>query len=148
MPASRYTLTAGLLAATLDIVLAMGFWWWRAAVPPARILQSVASGLLGGTAFTLGAKSAALGAVLHLAMACAMAAVYGFASRRSEAMRYHWVAAGLAYGAVLYGVMTFAVVPLSRAQAVPFRLDWFVASVFAHLVLVGLPLAWLARARR
>lgn len=142
-----FILGGGLFVAALDIALAMGFWHWRADVAPLRILQSVAAGLLGRASFELGARSALLGALLHVGIACCMAAVYWFASRRSPWMRRAWPAAGLAYGVVLYAAMNFVVLPLSRAAPVPFSWDWFAASIFAHLVLVGLPLAWMARAR-
>ena len=36
-------------------------------------------------------------------------------------------------------------VPLSRATPPPFILPWFIDSVLAHVILVGLPLAFLAR---
>ena len=128
MPNSRsprplaFILGGGLLVALLDIALAMGFWQWKAQVPPLRILQSISAGLLGREAFALGAGSAALGAFLHLFIACCMAAVYWFASRRSAWMRRSWFAAGLAYGALLYAAMNFVVLPLSRAAPVPFAL--------------------------
>lgn len=137
----------GLLVAALDIALAMGFWQWRAQVPPTRILQSVAAGLLGRESYELGAGSAALGAFLHLGIACGMAAAYWIASRHHPWMRQAWMRAGLAYGVLLYIAMNFVVLPFSRATTVPFAWDWFAASIFAHLILVGLPLAWMARAR-
>jgi uncharacterized membrane protein YagU involved in acid resistance len=137
----------GLLVATLDIALAMGFWHWRAQVPPSRILQSIAAGLLGREAYGMGTSSALLGAVLHLGIACGMAAVYWIASRRNPWLRQAWVTAGLIYGALLYIAMNFVVLPLSRATPVPFAWDWFAASIFSHLLLVGLPLAWMARVR-
>lgn len=142
-----FILGGGLFVAALDIALAMGFWHWRAEVAPMRILQSVAAGLLGRESYALGARSALLGAFLHAGIACGMAAVYWLASRRSRWMRDAWLPAGLAYGFALYLAMNFVVLPLSRATPVPFSWDWFAASVFAHLVLVGLPLAWMARAR-
>jgi hypothetical protein len=41
--------------------------------------------------------------------------------------------------------MNWVVVPLSRATPPPFILPWFIDSVLAHVVLVGLLLAFVAR---
>jgi hypothetical protein len=61
-------LAGGVLAGTLDIVYACVFWALKADVPPSRILQSVAAGLLGEASFTGGAASAGLGLLLHYAV--------------------------------------------------------------------------------
>src|SRR5215475_7162455 len=63
----------GLVAGTLDILYAIVFWAIKANVPATRILQSVASGLLGKTSFTGGAQTAALGLFLHFFIAFSMA---------------------------------------------------------------------------
>jgi hypothetical protein len=146
--ALRVILGGGMLVAALDIALAMGFWHASHGVAPARILQSVAAGLLGKDAASQGgAETAALGALLHLGIAIGMAAVYWCATRTWPSLRRRWIAAGLGFGLVAYLVMTFVVVPLSKAGPSAFWWPWVAASVFAHLCLVGLPLAWLARSR-
>jgi hypothetical protein len=146
--ALRVILGGGALVAILDIALAMGFWHTSHGVAPARILQSVAAGLLGKDAASQGgAETAWLGALLHLGIAIGMAAVYWSAARTWPSLRRHWIAGGLGFGLVAYLVMTFVVVPLSKAGPSAFWWPWIAASVFAHLCLVGLPLAWLARSR-
>jgi len=40
--------------------------------------------------------------------------------------------------------MTYVVVPLSRATPPPFILAWFIDSVLAHVILVGLLFAFVA----
>ena len=59
-------LAGGLTAATLDILYA--FIAFAAVATPVRILQSVASGLLGKASYRDGLASAALGAALHLSL--------------------------------------------------------------------------------
>jgi predicted ABC-type sugar transport system permease subunit len=98
-------LTGGLIAGTFDIVYACSFWAIRRAVPPRRILQSVAAGLLGQASFSGGAFTAALGLALHYLIALSMAAAYYLVARRWPLLRQRPCLCGAAYGLLLYGVM-------------------------------------------
>lgn len=138
-------LLGGGAAALLDIVNACAFWYLYGGTPPARILQAIAAGLLGKDAFSGGAATAALGLALHFLIAFGMAAVYWLACRRWPALIARPIAAGLAYGIVTWAAMNTVVVPLSRATPPPFIPAWFVDGILAHLLLVGLLLAFTAR---
>jgi hypothetical protein len=74
-----------------------------------------------------------------------MAAVYWLACLRWPVLLRKPVVSGTAYGIAAYLAMTYVVVPLSRATSPPFILTWFIDSVLAHVVLVGLLLAFVAR---
>jgi hypothetical protein len=148
----RSTLRAALwgaaIAGTLDIVYAIVFFGFRG-VPAMRILQSVASGLLGAPAYRGGWPTAALGLALHFAIMFVIALLFVAASRRVVALRRHAIAAGASYGLVVYVVMNFVVVPLS---AVPQRGGSAATLVIAlgllvHVVLVGIPIALCAKFR-
>ena len=138
-------IAAGLVAGVLDIVNAIAFWRLYAGTSATTILQSVAAGLLGKAAFAGGATTAAFGLVLHLLMMCAMAAVYWLAARRWPSLLAKPLAAGLAFGLLTWAAMNYVVVPLSRAAAPSFILPWFVDGLLAHLLLVGIPFAFVAR---
>jgi uncharacterized membrane protein YagU involved in acid resistance len=133
----------GLVAGILDIGAVFAFWLARGVMPPA-ILQSIASSVLGPAAFETGAGAAALGLFLHFAVSFAFAAAYVIVSSRMRVLRARPVAMGIAYGILAYVIMTFIVVPLSRAG---FGGDWppppvnLAASLFIHLFLFGLPIA-------
>jgi uncharacterized membrane protein YagU involved in acid resistance len=134
----------GFLAGTLDILAAFAMGWPR--VAPPRVLQSIASGLLGRAAYQGGARTAALGLLLHFVIAFGAAAVYYVASRQWPVLRRRPVACGLAYGVVVYLVMNLVVLPLSQ---IGFRMPaWQTVAllVVIHMVCVGLPIA-LATAR-
>lgn len=143
--ALTWALLGGVLAGTLDMLYATGFWALRG-VPAQRILQSVAAGLLGRDAFSGGATTAALGLLLHFLIAIAMALAYAWAARDVTALRRHPWRYGTLYGLALFAFMTFVVVPLSAAPrgGSPPML-WVACSVIAHVVLVGWPCAWFAR---
>ena len=75
-----WALLGGLLAGSLDMLYATGFWSFYG-VPAQRIAQSVAAGLLGRDAFTGGASTAALGLALHFLIAVGMSLAYTWAAR-------------------------------------------------------------------
>jgi hypothetical protein len=135
----------GLAAGLLDIVNATIFWFLYNGASPVRILQSVAAGLLGPAAFAGGKTTAALGLFLHFFIAVGMAAVYWLACLRWPALLGRPVMAGISYGVAAWLAMEHIVVPLSRAQPPPFILPWVIDSVLAHVVLIGLLLAFVAR---
>ncbi len=143
--ALRWALLGGVLAGTLDIAFATGFWSLRG-VAAERILQSVAAGLLGRDAFDGGGRSAGLGLALHYLIAIAMAMAYTWAARDVPLLRRRPWSLGAAYGLALFAFMSFIVVPLSaspRGGSPPAL--WIACSVVAHVVLVGWPCAWFAR---
>src|SRR5712692_8674548 len=102
----------GLLAGGLDITAAFVIYGVRGA-SPVRILQSIASGLLGAAAFQGGRETAALGALLHFLIALVAAAVYYAASRKLGVLLGRPVVSGLLYGVAVYVFMNFVVLPLS-----------------------------------
>ena len=142
---------AGIIAvAVLDILEPILFYGITRGTPPTRIFQSVASGLLGRQAYAGGGASAVLGAALHLFIAAVVVVVYWQASRRLPALTRRPLVYGVLYGLAVYAVMTFVVIPLSaigggvRIPPLPALLN----GVFAHVVCVGPPAAFAARAAR
>lgn len=143
--AIRAVLAGGLVAGTLDIVYACAFWAIKANVPPTRILQSVAAGVLGKASFDGGIASAALGLGLHFAIALAMALAYLLMARHWPWLGLRPWHGGAVYGLALYVVMNFIVVPLSAAMPGPKDPLWIGLSIVAHVVLVGVPIAYFTR---
>ena len=139
--AARAIVWGGLLAGVGDIMFAFVVSWLRG-VGPVRVLQSVASGLLGRAATEGGLATAALGALLHFLIAFIWAAVYWTASRRLKVLVERPVVCGLLYGVVVYFLMYFVVLPLS---AIYFPLTRTASSILlnaaGHMLLVGLPIA-------
>jgi hypothetical protein len=73
---------AGLIAGTMDITAAFLTWYSRG-IMPARILQGIASALIGPKSFSMGMETAALGLALHFLIAFTAASVFYVASRKS-----------------------------------------------------------------
>jgi hypothetical protein len=138
-----------LLAAAAAAILDLGFavlFWAAEGVPASRVLQSIATWLLGRTAYEGGVATAVLGSVLYLGLMWAMAALYRELSRAFPRLLRQPVRFGLIYGAVMYGLVFHILVPLfTAAGPASQRPDWIVACIAAYMVLVGLPCAWAAR---
>jgi len=136
------------VAGTLDMTEACLYWGLTKGVPPERIFQSVASGLLGKAAFTGGAPAAILGLVAHFSIMAVMVACYVLAALRLPVLTRRPIVMGLAYGLATYAVMNYVVLPLSLARhGGPFVLSTFVNNLGAHLFMVGAPLALIAASR-
>jgi hypothetical protein len=137
----RAALLGGFIAGTIDVGAAALIF----GTGPIVILQAIASGVLGRAAFFDGAASAMLGLILQWTMSWIIAAVYVGAGRYLTALGRHWLAAGLCYGVVVFGVMNYVVVPLSAAYPRhPFTPRTFVESLLAML-LFGAIVAFFAR---
>jgi hypothetical protein len=135
-------LAGGLVAGTLDITYACLFWAIKADLPARRIFQSVAAGLLGKASFEGGTATAALGLGLHYFIACSMAVAYYLVARQWSALLERPIVMGAAYGLLLYGIMNFIVVPLSRAGGGGAKDPlWVGLSIVVHMFLIGVPIA-------
>lgn len=144
MRAPRAILTAGALAGALDIAAAFTIYALRD-VGPVRILQSIASGILGRAAFAGGAATAALGLLLHFFIATTAAAVYYAASRRLKLLLRRPILYGALYGIAVYAFMNYIVIPLSAVTQRPFVLSMALLMVAVHVLCVGIPIALTVR---
>jgi hypothetical protein len=137
-------LWGGTLAGILDITDAFvvaGFY----GVSPARVLQSIASGLLGRSSFGGGISTAALGLGLHFVIAFTAAAVFVLASLKLPMLLRRPLVFGAIYGVIVWLVMREVVLPLSLFNQGRLTLIGLLNGLFAHIFCVGLPIALAAR---
>lgn len=139
-------LVGGSIAGALDLAFAISFAVLRSGTAM-RLLQTIASGLLGRAAFDGGAPVAVLGLVLHFAMTLLIAAIFYVAARRLPALVRHAPAAGVLYGIGVFLVMRLVVLPLS---AFPYPVTFAPLAtsldLCSHMFFVGLPIALATRA--
>lgn len=140
---TRDIAVGGLLAGTIDIGAACVINWRS----PVVILHAIASGVLGSASFHSGASSAALGLVLQWIMSLLIAAVFVIGTRWFPQLKRRWMAAGFAYGTVIFFVMNYIVVPLSAVgHTFAFTPAKFLENMIA-MWLFGLIIAYIARER-
>jgi len=138
----------GLAIGIFDLIFAFTFYGLILGAKPLRIFQSVAGGVLGRTAaIEGGVKTFLLGIMLHFVVATCIATVYYFISRLLPWVLRNAVVSGLIYGVIAYLGMNYVVVPLSAIGRRPGSKPlWiFMIEIIGHALLVGLPVALLAR---
>ena len=109
-----------------------------------RLLQFVASGLLGRRAFEGGIATAALGLAAHFVVTFGVVAVFYFVGRKVALLRQRPVASGIAYGLIVWLVMNLVVLPLSAARP-RHALVPDLIQVAIHMFIIGVPTALLIR---
>ena len=137
-------LWGGTIAGILDIsdaIIVSSFY----GVAPSRVLQSVASGLLGRASFSGGMSTAALGLGLHFFIAFSAAAVFVLASLKLPLLRRRPLLSGAIYGVIVWLVMRQIVIPLSLATQGRLTLIGVSNALFAHIFCVGIPIALAAK---
>lgn len=135
-------LWGGTIAGVLDAADAVVAFNLKFGLNPVQVLQFITSAALGPKAFEGGLVTAGLGMVFHFFIAFVVAAVFAVAARSWPILARSWAVAGLAYGASVYFVMSYLVLPLTAIAPGTFSLDLFLNGVVGHAVFVGLPIAW------
>jgi hypothetical protein len=134
----------GLLAGTLDLAFAVTYYAIKSG-KLMKVLQSIAAGVQGKAAYHGGGGSASLGVALHFLIALGAAAVFCAAGRALPVLvRTPWIS-GPVFGAGVYYFMNLVVLPLSALQTKGFPLTWEPWMLAAHVLLIGLPIALVAR---
>lgn len=134
---------ATLLSGTLDILFAVLLTLWRGR-EPAAMLRFVASGPFP-QAKDWGAAGSIVGLFVHFTLMAIMVALFVIAAHRRSSLLDRPILSGLAYGLITYAAMNWIVVPLrfgTPLMPTPLALG---TQLFAHVVLVGLPTAFIAR---
>jgi hypothetical protein len=138
-PIALATAVSGTLDILFAIILTLAF-----GREPANMLRYVGSGPFAG-ATEMGAAGAVLGLAVHFVLMALMAAIFmAFVKLRPVLLDTPW-RTGLAYGVLTYFAMNWAVVPLRFGTPVPPGALSIATQLFAHIVLVGLPFAFIAR---
>jgi hypothetical protein len=140
-PRFRAVLVGGSIAGALDILYALTF----AAVNgtmPMRLLQIVASGLLGESAYEGGVPAALLGLFLHFGLSYLWAICFVAAAFRHARLVHRPALAGPLFGIGVFLVMNLVVLPLSAfPHPVAFRQPGATLDLLSHMLLFGLPIA-------
>ena len=139
-------LWGGAIAGAFDLTYATIFYSFRG-VKPIRVLQSIASGLLGPKAYEGGVATAILGVVLHFVIAIGAATVFYLLSSKLTFLTRKPILWGPVYGAAIYFFMHLVVLPLAASPR--FRTTTVsvatVSDFAVHMLLIGPSIALAAR---
>ena len=133
---------ATLVAGTLDILFAtfLSLYFGR---DPMGMLRYVASGPFP-PATEWGGAGSALGLVVHFALMGIMATAFAMFAQRRPAIMESPMRWGVAFGLITYVAMNLIVVPLRFGSPLPPKPISIATQLFAHIVLVGIPMALIA----
>ena len=144
--AGRAVVLSGAVAGVLDLLAAFVL-AAAAGAGPGQVLAAIASGLVGADAYQMGWAAAPVGVALHFAIMLAIAMVFVVGIRRMSSMLQRPWLAGPLYGAAVYVVMQYVVLPLSAYPHPPaVSPESVLTGIAVHMVCVGLPIALITRA--
>ena len=130
------------VSGTLDILFAMILTVVLDREVP-NMLRFVASGPFP-SATGMGTSGAIVGLVVHFALMAIMAAVLILIVQWRPQLAATPLLTGLAYGIITYFIMNWLVVPVRFGTPLPPKALSVVTQLFAHIVLVGIPMACIA----
>jgi hypothetical protein len=139
----RTIVVAWLIAGILDITSAFVIAGLKGA-GSIRMLQGIASGLLGPRSFEGGLVTAGLGLAIHFLIAFTAAALFYATSRKFSFLIEHAIVSGLLYGIAVYIFMYWIVVPLAIPIA-RHSISRDLTAIIVHMSLIGLPIALVVR---
>ena len=132
---------AGLTAGVFDFTIACV----ESGKPPLFIGKAVATGWFGKAAFQGGLDVSLIGIASHFGIMLSFAAAFVLASLREPALRRWFFIAGPLYGAVIFDIMRFIVMPLSAAGYGMPKPPVLFYEFAGHVFMVGLVIAAWAR---
>jgi uncharacterized membrane protein YagU involved in acid resistance len=112
---------------------------------PVQVLQWIATGVLGPSAFSGGLAAAALGVLVHFVISYGFTAAFVLAWTQIESIRKSWVASGLLWGVLVWAFMNLLVLPHSSVPQGAFTVGAILNGVIGHALTVGLAAAYVAR---
>jgi hypothetical protein len=137
-------LAGGLLGGALDLAFAF-LYYGPSGATPGRILQFIASGVLGQGSFQMGAASVALGAFLHFFISLCAAAIYYLASLRLGFLTRRVLVSAIVFGILMFLAMRLVVLPLSAAKSGHMKISSIIGELCSHMFLFAIPIAYAAR---
>jgi len=137
-PIAIATAISGTLDISFAMILTVAF---GREIP--NMLRFVASGPFP-SAVNMGTGGAILGLIVHFALMAIMATCLMLLMRWKPERLDIPLLTGVAYGVITYFIMNWAVVPLRFHTPLPPKTLSIVTQAFAHIVLVGIPMAYVA----
>ena len=138
---TRAVVVGGSIGGALDLAFALTFAAVNG-VGPTKLLQTVASGLLGPAAYEGGLPAATLGLAAHFVLSLGWAAIFVAAAARAPRISARPLLAGILFGALVFFAMRLVVVPLSAfPHPVSFKPLAASLDLLSHMFLFGLPIA-------
>ena len=138
------TIKAALLVGTLDILAACIQFYLKTNKGPAPVFKFIASGVFGKEAFTAGNSMIVYGILLHFLIAFIFTVFFVWVCSKFPAILKMKIITGIVYGAFVWAVMNFLVLPISNSPKGPLNFINAVTGMMILIICLGIPLAVMA----
>lgn len=140
--ALKTILLAWLTAGTLDLLGAITVYSLiMQRVTTVRLLQGIARGALGNTAYEGGVATALAGVAFHFIIAFCFTVFYFFIFPYIPFLKKQRIISGLLYGIFVWCVMNLAVLPLLHITNIPTKWDSIARGAVILMLCIGLPIS-------
>jgi len=131
-----------LVAGTLDILGAITVYVWiMKRLTAIQLLQGIAKGAFGKSAFEGGTKMALAGLGFHFIIAFSFTIFYFFIFPLIPFLKKQRVISGLLYGVFVWCIMNLVVLPLLQIANIPVKWDSIVRGAAILMLCIGLPVS-------
>ena len=137
-----FIVKTGLLAGFLDISAAFIDAYASRGTAPTRVLQFIASGVFGRSAFSGGQAMALWGCVFHFFFASTWSSLFFLMYPRINFLGKRWIASGILYGVFVWIMMNMVVLPLSNTPAFSRSLTSIIKATTILIFMIGLPISY------
>jgi hypothetical protein len=140
--ALKTILLAWLTAGCLDLFAAITVYSFiMQRVTTTRLLQGIARGALGNSAYEGGISTALAGVGFHFIIAFCFTIFYFFIFPYVPFLKKQRVLSGLLYGIFVWCVMNLAVLPLLNIANIPTKWDSIIRGAMILMFCIGLPVS-------
>lgn len=140
--ATRAFFLAGLAAGIMDMLGAIIVYVVvMKRLTTVRLLQGIARGALGKSAFDGGTGTALAGLGFHFLIAFTWAAFYVLIFPHIPFLRKKKIIGGLLYGIFIWCVMNLVVLPLLQVAPIPNKWDGIIRGALILMFCIGLPIS-------
>lgn len=139
---TRTILRAGLVAGILDIIAAILInVVFKGQTTVTKLLQSIASGLIGKAAYDNGIATAILGLLLHFLIAFIFTIIFVLIYPRLKFAHTQPLLTGIIYGILVWLTMNAVVIPIAFSRTFNFDLKTHWLGILVIILCVGIPVA-------
>lgn len=139
-----YSIKAGLIAGTLDIVFAFLHSYIKRGTAPSTVLQFISKTVFGKATFSDPAIAAITGLLVHFTIAMVWSILFFIVYSRLKLMKQNKIITGIVYGLVVWAVMNMMVLPLWNHRSFVFNPESSSINAVILVAAIGLPLSFMA----
>ncbi len=141
----KYILKTTLIAGSLDILAAFIQGYLNYKIMPSIILQYIASGVFGQSAFTGGFGMQLWGLFFHFVIAFACTASYFLLYPKFAFLKKNWLVNSVLIALVAWAVTNLVIVPMSKIPNHPFNFSKAFIAFTILFFFIGLPISYFAK---